>query len=418
MSTTKYYGRRRRASPLLPDGVDIIVESPPFEACSLIDKFQVYVSSWIVVGSPIWFYGGIIYLYKKWKHYRELAKAASKKINTASRNYTSSGESSQESCERQPPPISKEELQQSSMEYEKYQRMAKRYFAALVSIIVLSVWGPHRSRRVGELLGVRKWRLWDAWLKYIGYTVMHDTGMAGQGDSKPPLVNNPHVDGDDAILAFVPHGIFPFALAFSCLPQQGYEETWGVFRPVVATATKLFPLVKTFISWMGGIDASRRAVSSALNSSDIVGISPGGIAEMFETYPKPGFHRNDEGFRVRQGIFKLALKHNRPVIPIYCFGATKMLRRVQLPAFIESLSRILKISICLFFGKMGLPIPFRQRLMYVMGKTIYPPLNVESGQLLEEQAQEMQRRFCDEIIRIFDNNKEHYGWGNKSIRWV
>ena len=390
-----------------------------------MDKFLVYASSIIVVGSPIWFYGGIIYLYRKWRHYRELAQKACAKItnNTASRNddrsnyyATSSGESSQESSEKQPPPIvSLEEIQQSTLDCERYQRLAKRYCTALLAVIVLSIWGPHRSRKVGEFLGVRRWRLWDAWLRYVGYTVLHDKGIDGQGiESKTPTEN----DSDDAILAFVPHGIFPFALAFSCLPQQGYEETWGVFRPVVATATKLFPLVRTFISWMGGIDASRSAVSSALDLPGTVGIAPGGIAEMFETYPKPGFHRNDEAFRVRNGIFKLALKHNRPIVPIYCFGATKMLRRVQLPVFIENLSRFLKISLCLFFGKLGLPIPFRQRLMYVMGKTIYPPLDVIEGDLLDEQAQEMHHQFCDEIMRIFENNKDHYGWGNKSIRLV
>lgn len=411
-SASKYYGRRRRSSPLLPEGVDIIVESPPFDACSIVDKFLVYASSLIVVGSPIWFYGGIIYLFRKWRHYRELANAAAANKNITTSHYaTSSGESSQESSEKQPP-LSKEEIQKFNLDYEQYQRLAKRYCTALVTVLILSIWGPHRSRKVGEFLNARKWRLWDAWLNYVGYTVLHDKGSATR-------INNPQVDNnDDAILAFVPHGIFPFALAFSCLPQRGYEETWGVFRPVVATATKLFPLVRTFIAWMGGIDASRSAVSSALNLSESVGIAPGGIAEMFETYPKPGFHRNDEAFRVRNGIFKLAVKHNRPIIPIYCFGATKMLRRVQLPTFIENLSRMLKISLCLFFGKLGLPIPFRQRLMYVMGKTIYPPINNTSGELLDQQAQEMHHRFCDEIIRIFENNKEHYGWGNKMIRLV
>ena len=173
-----------------------------------------------------------------------------------------------------------------------------------------------------------------------------------------------------------------------------------------------------FISWMGGIDASRDAVSSALSQSDTtIGIAPGGIAEMFETYPKPGLHRNDEAFRVRNGIFKLALKHQRPVIPIYCFGATKMLRRVQLPTFIENLSRVLKISLVLFFGKWNLPIPFRQRLMYVMGKTIYPPLD-DDDTLFDQHAQDMHDRFCDEVMRIFERNREHYGWGNKTLRVV
>lgn len=387
-----------------------------------MDKFLVYASSIIVVGSPIWFYGFIITAFRRWRHYRQLANAASARAasNNIIKYATSSGESSEERSEKQPL-LSQEEIQQSILDYEKYQRLAKRYCAALVTVLVLSIWGPHRSRKVGEFLRVRKWRLWDAWLNYVGYTVLHDKGVEGQANTNlgMPRMNNPQAANDtDAILAFVPHGIFPFALAFSCLPQRGYEETWGVFRPVVATATKLFPLVRTFIAWMGGIDASRSAVSSALNLSDTVGIAPGGIAEMFETYPKPGFHRNDEAFRVRNGIFKLALKHNRPVVPIYCFGATKMLRRVQLPVFIENLSRMLKISLVLFFGKLGLPIPFRQRLMYVMGKTLYPPLDIGSGDLLDQQAQEMHHRFCDEIVRIFENNKDHYGWGNKSIRLV
>ena len=95
----------------------------------------------------------------------------------------------------------------------------------------------------------------------------------------------------------------------------GYENTWGLFRPVVATATRLFPLVRTFIAWMSGVDASRNAGSSALSepggsSSRRLGISPGGIAEMFETFPKPGYHKNDEAvlLKDRNGLFKLAVK--------------------------------------------------------------------------------------------------------------
>ena len=114
MSTNKYYGRRRRSSPLLPDGVDIIIESPPFEACSIMDKFLVYASSIIVVGSPIWFYGFIITAFKRWRHYRQLANEAYAKTASNNNRYaTSSGESSQERSEKQPP-LSQEEIQQSN----------------------------------------------------------------------------------------------------------------------------------------------------------------------------------------------------------------------------------------------------------------------------------------------------------------
>jgi len=331
-------------------------------------------------------------------------------------NCTSSGESSQERPD--------DNMQQ----YKKYKSLTSRYGAALAVLLLISIWRPHGSRRLGEWLDVRKWRLWDAWLNYVGFTVLHDKGDNGR-DTKL-LLDHREFDPrtSPALYAFVPHGIFPFGLAFSCLPQRGYENTWGLFRPVVATATRLFPLVRTFIDWMGGVDASRSAVSSALSKkgSSRLGISPGGIAEMFETYPKPGFHPNDEAalLKHRNGVFKLALKHNVPIVPVYCFGATKMFRRVQLPHFIETLSRALKISLCLLFGKMGLPIPFRQRLMYVIGKTIWPSLTTGDagsslgGEEFNDRVQHMHDAFCEEIVRIFERNKGHYGWENKTLRLV
>ena len=114
---------------------------------------------------------------------------------------------------------------------------------------------------------------------------------------------------------------------------------------------------------------------------------------VMHTQSKPGFHQNDEAaiLKARNGIFKLACKHNVPVVPVYCFGATKMLRRVQLPHFIETLSRALQISICLFFGKLGLPIPFRQRLLYVIGNTIWPREGGHNSSLdFDEQVRSMQ----------------------------
>lgn len=417
--------RPKLTSPLLPRGVEIIVPPPPFEACTLIDKLLVYASSLIVVGSPIWFYGGIVYLYRRWKRYRALA-SLSKDGNDAvveddsldEENYTSSGESSQERPD-------------SMQRYAAYKKLARKYGAALAMVLLISIWGPHRSTRVGKWLDVRRWRLWDAWLNYVGFTVLHDKGEGNGHDAITKTSKQREFDPktSPALYAFVPHGIFPFGLAFSCLPQRGYEQTWGVFRPVVATATRLFPLVRTFIDWMGGVDASRSAVSSALSQINPdarrLGISPGGIAEMFETYPKPGFHTNDEAalLKYRNGIFKLAMKHNIPVVPVYCFGATKMFRRLQLPQFVEALSRALKVSLCILFGKMGLPIPFRQRMMYVIGKTIWPTITGTDASSLaggefDEQVQKMHGAFCDEVMRIFDRNKGHYGWENKTLRLV
>jgi Diacylglycerol acyltransferase len=165
-------------------------------------------------------------------------------------------------------------------------------------------------------------------------------------------------------------------------------------------------------------DASRPAVQAALsspgNGTKRIGIVPGGIAEIFEGYPKRGTHPNDEYSIVRKGFLKLAWQHGIPVIPIYCFGATKMFRRWNLPV-LERLSAVLRASIVVFFGVGGLPIPFRQKLLYVMGNPIHP-VSVDSGGDGAAAVDEMHKQFCDELVRIFDRHKEAYGWGHKSLK--
>jgi len=60
------------------------------------------------------------------------------------------------------------------------------------------------------------------------------------------------VKNDQAILAFIPHGIFPFAFAFGVLPELA-QRIFGFVHPVVATASGLFPVVRDFLNWAGAV---------------------------------------------------------------------------------------------------------------------------------------------------------------------
>jgi 1-acyl-sn-glycerol-3-phosphate acyltransferase len=139
---------------------------------------------------------------------------------------------------------------------------------------------------------------------------------------------------------------------------------------------------------------------------------------MFEGYPKPSTHPDEEYviLQPRKGFVRMAIKHGVPLVPVYCFGATKMFKRLQLPA-LEYVSKLLRISICVFFGSWGLPMPFRQRLLYVMGNPIFPPTRSNDG-LDEQQVDAMHARFCDELVALFDRHKESYGWARKTLRVV
>lgn len=118
-------------------------------------------------------------------------------------------------------------------------RRRAAYAGGAMLLLALLSYGPHRSPRVGQWLQVRKWKLWTAWLKFIAMEVIADQ------DANLRV----NVQRDQAILAFVPHGIVPFAFAFGALPVMA-QKAFGIFRPVVATATNFLPVVSDILLWI------------------------------------------------------------------------------------------------------------------------------------------------------------------------
>lgn len=119
------------------------------------------------------------------------------------------------------------------------ERRRSAYAGVILLSIALLARGPHRSPRVGKWLRVRKWKLWTIWLKFIAMEVIADQ------DSSIRL----NMQKDKAMWAFVPHGIFPFAFAFGVIPEIS-QQAFGIFRPVVATATNLLPVVRDLLLWL------------------------------------------------------------------------------------------------------------------------------------------------------------------------
>ena len=116
------------------------------------------------------------------------------------------------------------------------------------------------------------------------------------------------------------------------------------------------------------------AFDRALLEGASIGLAPGGISKMFEGYPKLGRHPNEKCviLNSRKGFIKMALKHNLPVVPIYCFVSSALMERLHFP-FLEKMSNLLRVSMCIVYEVCGLPIPFRKKLLYVVGKQIHPP---------------------------------------------
>jgi hypothetical protein len=107
--------------------------------------------------------------------------------------------------------------------------------------------GPHRHPSVGRWLQVKKWGLWKSWIRFLAMEIVADSTSAASWLNK--------LRQDPAIVAISPHGIFPFGLAIPSVAETG-QQVFGAFRPVVASATGMYPLVRDFLSWLQAVYVS------------------------------------------------------------------------------------------------------------------------------------------------------------------
>jgi hypothetical protein len=121
-------------------------------------------------------------------------------------------------------------------------RRRAMYTFFLVGVTALYAAGPHRRARVGDLVQVKKWSLWKAWLRFFAFEVVADGGI----NSVKDLLQG------QAIVGISPHGIFPFGLAFATLTDLS-SEAFGRLRPVVASATQLIPFVRDVLNWVRAV---------------------------------------------------------------------------------------------------------------------------------------------------------------------
>jgi Diacylglycerol acyltransferase len=414
--------------PHHPPGTTVLLRESEY-GLTFDDRIQVIGSALLIIGSVVWVPTAYYLAWRKWCQIREeIAQVDSELLlyeyqeNNTSNSRTNNRTGYLDT--RQPNNINHQSQQKRLevlMQQKKYLRRKATVFGATVltvTFLFVSKYSPHRTKLFQRWVQIKKWKFISSWVKFVAMEILSDQKQSQYPNGHlAPTIGSPEFHNEQSVLAFVPHGIFPFGFGFGFISYTA-EQIFGYFRPVAATATSLVPFLRDIILWCSKIDASTNEVDTALKNGDRIGINPGGIDEIFLSYPKPGTNPNTEYCIVRKGFLRLAAKYNLPVYPIYCFGATKMFRRVELP-FLEQLSHYLRISLVLFYGVLGLPIPFRQKLMYVIGTPIIPPaLNGAFSDSSDATVALMHNQFCDELQRIFERHKSSYGWDHKSLEII
>lgn len=182
-----------------------------------------------------------------------------------------------------------------------------------------------------------------------------------------------------------PHGIFGLSTLINFgigAFEGGVAEALPKSKPIHVMTLRfsfLIPFWRDLLMrfGLGPVDKEtcRKVLKEAGHSIAVV---VGGAREAL--YSRPGHY--EIILKKRKGLFKLAIEHETPIVPVFCFGDVDIYDQVPLPWPI-SLIQVLSIKLTGFSlpfpsGRFGTLLPLRRRLMTVIGKPIEPKgLSVE-----------------------------------------
>ncbi|CAE7251099.1 mogat2-a [Symbiodinium natans] len=276
--------------------------------------------------------------------------------------------------------------------------------SALLGLGALAVWPMHMERPYrsgGSALSGRfdRW-LNDRLLRYFSFKAVFEEPL--QKDRR-------------YLFAVMPHGVIPFAntLLSITLQRQG-------FIPNSIGADILFqiPVLRQLVRFGGLIPATPQSIKRALSweyPNNITFIVPGGIAEIFLMRPD----LEQVFIKSRKGFIRLALQTGVDVVPVYGLGHTQLFTMLDkssgLGGFMMRMSRRLKISLPLAYGRLGMPlIPYAKPVAALVGKPIR--IDTADPNPSAERVDEVHAQFVQELQRIFEKHKGLVpGYENKQL---
>lgn len=264
-------------------------------------------------------------------------------------------------------------------------RRRKVVFALVVLSILLF---PIRARA-----GFRKWNGWRNLHRYHRTSVIVE-----RSEMFPPR--------EPTIYAVFPHGIIPTAPA--AMATADFGNLLGYFRLTAASVLRWCLVYGQLIFLTDAIPADRAPMKENLEQGTSLLVSPGGIAEMYETSPEQErLHLHD-----RQGIVRLAMETGARLVPIYCFGHSQAYRLPWGVRFLQPLARLLRASLITFYGRFALPVAFRVPFLFAIGRPLQLP---QTDKPSRAEVASAHRLLVGEVQRIFETYKGLYGWSERQL---
>lgn len=243
--------------------------------------------------------------------------------------------------------------------------------------------------------------IWKIWHQYFDYEV-DATSVEGK------------ISLDEKYLFWeAPHGIWPMGQFLSCLHIPKLTGVSWEEKMICGTGADMvfmFPFVRHVMSWLGTHTASRKSFSKIFKTYGWGAVIAGGIAEMFlGTSSQEGIF-----IKKRRNTVKMAIQEGAHIIPGFFFGNSRIFHVVggetgdgkdtsYIAKLLQKLSRTLKASIVIFYGRHFLPVPLRTPLKMCTGNVIRVKQNPDPS---DEYIQEVLDQVIAEMKRIYASDKK------------
>lgn len=161
----------------------------------------------------------------------------------------------------------------------------------------------------------------------------------------------------------------------------------------------------------GGGDGKPRTRLRKFNQQGVsVGVIPGGIAEMYLQHPD--FERIK--LLDRKGFVRIAIEHGADLLPVYMFGASKMMNFG--PPWLMNAARKLRMSIGVLYGLWGttIPRPIPMRMAVGIPVSVQPAMQ-RTDPRFEKHVEKVHKDFVAAIRKVYYEHREAYGWGDREL---
>ncbi|KAK9832853.1 hypothetical protein WJX81_007967 [Elliptochloris bilobata] len=244
----------------------------------------------------------------------------------------------------------------------------------------------------------RRFELWWIWRRYFGCRLVTPP--------KPFLDPTKHY-----VFGEFPHAVYPLGswlgLPLCGLPGTGLPEN---LRGGIATVMFQLPVVRHNYAWAGCMPADLKLMLQQLRTpGGCVSVMPEGIAGIFLT----GDPAKESIFlSKRKGFVRMAIQAGADLVPVYHAGVSQLLTFWGN----ERLSRRCRVTIGVFWGKWGLPLPRKHSIVTFVGKPI--PV-AQCNKPSDEEVDRVHALFTREIMALFDAHKHLLpGWEAKKLHVV